>query len=73
MIEPITQADIVSRNPIPIYKTNFIYGALAGIVVALSGLVNNASGTESSIPAVLVLFGWKDPVLAVTITLACAV
>ncbi|WP_226527284.1 PTS sugar transporter subunit IIC [Metabacillus niabensis] len=72
MIEPLTQADIISSKPIPIYTTNFIGGGLAGIVVALSGLLNNAPGTASPIPAVIVLFGWNDPVKVVIITLTCA-
>ncbi|EPZ55478.1 phosphotransferase system, EIIC family protein [[Clostridium] sordellii ATCC 9714] len=45
VIEPLTQADIISANPIPIYVTNFISGALGGIVVSAMGLVNNAPGT----------------------------
>ncbi len=39
-IEPLTQADIISANPIPVYVTNFIGGALSGIIVALMGLVS---------------------------------
>ena len=27
-IEPLTQADIITANPIPVYVTNFIGGAL---------------------------------------------
>ena len=72
MIEPLTQADIVSRNPIPIYTTNFFGGALAGVVVALSGIVNNAPGTASPIPAFLVLFGWNSATLIIVITCICA-
>ena len=34
-IEPLTQSDIISANPIPVFATNFIGGALSGIVVAL--------------------------------------
>ncbi|CEP82814.1 PTS sugar transporter subunit IIC [Paraclostridium sordellii] len=34
-IEPLTQSDVISANPIPIFTTNFIGGALSGIVVAL--------------------------------------
>ena len=34
-IEPLTQSDIISANPIPVFTTNFIGGALSGIVVAL--------------------------------------
>ena len=49
-IEPLTQADVVSANPIPIYMTNFVGGALAGIITSLFQLVNNAPGTASPIP-----------------------
>ena len=31
-IEPLSQADIVSANPIPIYITNFFGGAAAGLI-----------------------------------------
>ncbi|GAA0709227.1 PTS sugar transporter subunit IIC [Paraclostridium ghonii] len=34
-IEPLTQSDIISANPIPVFSTNFIGGALSGVVVAL--------------------------------------
>lgn len=34
-IEPLTQSDIISANPIPVFVTNFIGGALSGLVVAL--------------------------------------
>lgn len=34
-IEPLTQSDIISANPIPVFTTNFIGGALSGVVVAL--------------------------------------
>ena len=44
-IEPLSQADIVSANPIPIYITNF-FGGAAGLIVALSGMINDATGTH---------------------------
>ena len=43
-IEPLSQADIVSANPIPIYITNFFGGAIAGLIIAMSGLINDATG-----------------------------
>ncbi|MBO1512478.1 PTS sugar transporter subunit IIC [Metabacillus bambusae] len=71
-IEPLTQANIISANPIPIYVTNFIGGAAAGIVVALAGLINNAPGTATPIAGLAVMYGFNDP-LKVTITaLICA-
>ena len=48
-IEPLSQADIVSANPIPIYVTNFFGGAIAGIIIAWSGMINNATGTATPI------------------------
>jgi fructose-specific phosphotransferase system IIC component len=65
-IEPLTQADLVSANPVPIYSTNFVGGALAGVIVALFGFVNNAPGTASPVPGLLVMYGFNDP-MAVTI------
>lgn len=58
-IEPLSKADLVSANPIPIYVTNFIGGGLAGIVLAYSGLVNNAPGTAAPTPGLLVMFGFN--------------
>ena len=72
MIEPLTQAHIISSKPIPIYTTNFIAGGLAGIVVALFGLINNAPGTASAVPGLIVLFGWNDPIKVLTVALITA-
>ncbi|MCM3341501.1 PTS sugar transporter subunit IIC [Paenibacillus sp. MER TA 81-3] len=71
-IEPLTQADIISANPIPVYITNFIGGAAAGVVVSLFGLINNATGTATPIAGLMVMYGFNDP-LPVTIAAAlCA-
>lgn len=59
-IEPLSQADIVSANPIPVYLTNFVGGAAAGLVIALSGLINDATGTATPIAGFLVMFGFND-------------
>lgn len=61
MLEPLTQADIVTKNPIPIYFSNFIGGGLAGIVAAYFKIINNAPGTASPIPGLLVSFGFNPP------------
>ncbi len=53
-IEPLTQADIISANPIPVYVTNFIGGALSGVIVAAMGLVNNSPGTATAIAGFVV-------------------
>lgn len=71
-IEPLTQADIISANPIPIYVTNFIGGALAGIIVTLFGLVNHAPGTATPIAGLIVMYGFNDPIKVTITALLCA-
>ena len=74
MMEPLTQADIVTAHPIPIYGSNFFGGGMAGIAAALLGIVNNAPGTASPIPGMLAPFAFNDPikvVLALVIAAAC--
>lgn len=58
-IEPLTQADIISANPIPIYVTNFIGGALSGVIVALMGLTNMTPGTATPIAGFAVMFAYN--------------
>lgn len=62
MLEPLTQAHIITKNPIPIYGSNFFGGGLAGIAAALLGIVNNAPGTASPIPGLLAPFAFNAPV-----------
>ncbi|MGL4655362.1 MAG: PTS sugar transporter subunit IIC [Sarcina sp.] len=71
-IEPLTQADIISANPIPVYVTNFIGGALSGIVIASMGLVNNSPGTATPIAGFAVMFAY-NPAIKVLITAAIIV
>ena len=71
-IEPLTQADVISANPIPVYVTNFIGGALAGVVVALFGLVNNATGTATPIAGLMVMYGFNDAMTVTKVALMCA-
>jgi fructose-specific phosphotransferase system IIC component len=61
MLEPLTQADIITRHPIPIYVSNFFGGALAGVAAAYFNIVNNAPGTASPIPGLLAPFGFNPP------------
>lgn len=61
MLEPLTQADIITSNPLPIYCSNFIGGGMAGIVAAGLGIVNNAPGTASPIPGMLAPFAFNEP------------
>ncbi|KDR95135.1 Phosphotransferase system, fructose-specific IIC component [Peptoclostridium litorale DSM 5388] len=63
MLEPLTQADVVSKNPIPIFGSNFIGGGLAGIAAAYFGIVNNAPGTASPIPGLLAPFAFNEPMM----------
>ncbi|PAB59114.1 PTS sugar transporter subunit IIC [Anaeromicrobium sediminis] len=61
MLEPLTQADIVTANPIPIFSSNFIGGGLAGISAAYFNIINDAPGTASPIPGLLAPFGFNPP------------
>lgn len=61
MLEPLTQADIVTKNPIPIYSANFIGGGLAGLGAAKLNIINNAPGTASPIPGLLAPFAFNEP------------
>lgn len=61
MLEPLTQADIVTKNPIPIYSANFLGGGLAGLAAAKLNIINNAPGTASPIPGLLAPFGFNPP------------
>lgn len=61
MLEPLTQANIITANPIPIYCSNFLGGGLAGISAAVFGIVNNAPGTASPIPGLLAPFAFNNP------------
>ena len=72
MLEPLTQAEIVTKNPLPIYGSNFFGGALSGVAAAVLGIVNNAPGTASPIPGLLVPFAFNDPI-KVIVALAFAV
>ncbi|MFC0470873.1 PTS sugar transporter subunit IIC [Halalkalibacter kiskunsagensis] len=71
-IEPLTQAHIISANPIPVYVTNFVGGASAGVIIALSGLINNATGTATPIAGLAVMYGFNDPLKVTLVALSCA-
>lgn len=72
MLEPLTQADIITSHPIPIYCSNFVGGGLAGIAAAALGIINNAPGTASPIPGLLAPFAFNPPI-KVLIALGLAV
>lgn len=59
-IEPLTQADLISANPVPIYSVNFVGGAISGLIVAMTGMVNDAPGSAAGIPGLLVMYGFND-------------
>ena len=72
MLEPLTQADIITSNPIPIYCSNFFGGGLSGIAAAVFRIVNNAPGTASPIPGLLAPFAF-NPAVNVMLALVFAV
>lgn len=61
MLEPLTQAPIITSNPLPIFTGSFLGGALAGISAVIFNIVNDAPGTASPIPGILVPFGFNEP------------
>lgn len=61
MLEPLTQADIVTQNPLPVYLSSFVGGGLSGIAAAYFKIINNAPGTASTIPGLLAPFGFNPP------------
>ncbi|HGK8121835.1 TPA: PTS sugar transporter subunit IIC [Streptococcus pyogenes] len=72
-IEPLTQADVTSANPIPIYVTNFVGGAACGVLITLMKLVNDTPGTATPIAGFAVMFAY-NPVAKVLITaLGCII
>ena len=72
-IEPLTQADIISANPIPVYVTNFIGGAMSGVIIALMGLTNEAAGTATPIAGFAVMFAYNHPIKVLITAAGCIV
>ena len=72
-IEPLTQADIISANPVPVYVTNFIGGSLSGIIVALMGLVNMTPGTATPIAGFAVMFAYNPAVKVLIAAAGCII
>ena len=60
MLEPLTQADIVTANPVPIFSSSFVGGALAGLSAAYFNIVADAPGTASPIPGLLTPFAFNS-------------
>ena len=61
MLEPLTQAVIVTSHPLPIYTGSFVGGACGGLAAALLGVINNAPGTASPIPGLLAPLAFNAP------------
>lgn len=61
MLEPLTQAVIVTSHPLTVYSGSFVGGGLAGVAAAALGIVNNAPGTASPIPGLLAPLAFNDP------------
>lgn len=61
VLEPLTQAVIVTSHPLPIYSSSFLSGGMSGMVAAALGIINNAPGTASPIPGLLAPFAFNDP------------
>jgi fructose-specific phosphotransferase system IIC component len=76
IVEPLTQADTISRNPIPVYASSFFGGAMSGIAAAALHIVCDAPGTASTVPGMLAPFAFNDPLrvlLALGIAVLCGV
>lgn len=71
MLEPLTQAHIITAHPIPIFVSNFFGGGLAGIAAAVFKIVDNAPGTASPIPGLIAPFAF-NPVKNVLFALVLA-
>lgn len=72
-IEPLSQADIVTANPVPVYITNSMGGAISGVIIAMFGLVNDATGTATPIAGLMVMFGFNNALTVITVAVMCAV
>lgn len=65
MIEPLTQADIITANPFPMFMSSFLGGALAGIPAAYFSIISNAPGTASPVPGFITPFAFNSPTTVV--------
>ena len=72
-IEPLTQADIITANPLPVYITNFIGGALCGIIIVIMGLTNMSPGTATPIAGFAVMFAYNPAFKVLLTALGCVV
>lgn len=72
-IEPLTQADVTSANPIPIYLTNFVGGAACGVLIALMKLINDTPGTATPIAGFAVMFAYNSVTKVLMIAAGCII
>lgn len=73
MLEPLTQAHIITAHPIPIFASNFFGGGIAGLGAAMLGIINNAPGTASPIPGLIAPFGFNPPLKVVAALVIAAI
>lgn len=76
ILEPLTQADVITLNPFLIYSSSFVGGALSGVVAAFLQIVNDAPGTASTIPGLLAPFAFNSfgkVLLAMFSALVCGI
>ena len=73
MMEPLTQAHIITKYPIPIYCSNFFGGGFSGVAAAFLGIINNAPGTASPIPGLLAPFAFNPPLKVLMALLLAAI
>ncbi|AAZ28014.1 PTS sugar transporter subunit IIC [Colwellia psychrerythraea] len=73
MLEPLTQADIVTRNAFKIYSCNFFGGALSGLVAVYFNIINDAPGTAAPIPGLLAPFAFNEASTVLMAVLAASI
>lgn len=74
MLEPLTQADVITKNPIPIYVSDLFGGGFSGMIAVAFGILCNAPGTAAPIPGMLAPFAFNKtlPVLEALLGAAAA-
>lgn len=75
-VEPKTQVDLTSANPLPVYLTDLIGGGLSGTFVALMGMNNLASSTATPFAGLAVMFAYnpvRTVILAAFVTVIIGV
>ncbi|MGX7348383.1 PTS sugar transporter subunit IIC [Aerococcus vaginalis] len=72
-IEPKTQVDLTSANPIIMYGANAVSGALCGIFIALYGLQNFASSTATPFAGLAVMFAYNPAIKVIIAAVGCVI